>query len=64
MNNIERLRKSRNMTRPELAQQLGVKPGTIYQWERERRNLDITWAVRLADIFEVSLDYLLCRASF
>lgn len=62
MNNIETLRKGRNMTRAELGKHLGVHPGTVYQWERELRNPELNYAVRLADFFEVSLDYLLGRA--
>ena len=61
MNNIETLRKNRGMTRPELAQKMEVKPGTIYQWERGIRNPEITSIVRLADLFGVSLDYLMGR---
>lgn len=63
MNNIENLRKGRNLTRPQLGEQVGVKGSTIYQWEREIRYPELRTAFRLADFFEVSTDYLFGRTS-
>lgn len=61
-NNIERLRKDRGMTRPELAARLGVTPGTVYQWERYGNKPGVESVFRMMEIFNVSLDYLLGRS--
>ncbi len=63
MNNIEYLRKARSMTRQELGDRLGVKPPAIYKWERGRGQPQMDTAIRLADFFGVSLDYLMGRDS-
>lgn len=62
-NNIETLRKARNMTRQELAEIVGVRECTIYQWERYDAIPRTDSAVRLMEFFGVSLDYLLGRSS-
>lgn len=63
MNNIEAIRKARNLTRPELAKRLNVSESTIFCWERGKRNPELPSLIRLADTLEVSLDYLLGRTS-
>lgn len=63
MTNIEPLRKSRNLTRRDLAQKVGVTEGNIYKWERGHNYPGIRYAIQLADFFEVSLDYLLGRST-
>ena len=56
MNNIECLRKARQMTRQELGDRLGVKPPAIYKWERGLGLPQMETAIRMADVFCVSLD--------
>lgn len=63
MNNIEYLRKTHKMTRKELGDRLGVKPPAIYKWERGRNSPQMETAIRMADVFGVSLDYLMGRDS-
>ena len=63
LNNIECLRKARKMTRQELGDRLGVKPPAIYKWERGLGLPQMETAIRMADVFGVSLDYLMGRDS-
>jgi len=49
------------MTQDELAALLGVSGAAISQWERSVRTPDGDTLVKLADIFECSVDYLLGR---
>lgn len=62
MNNIETARKAKGYTRPDLAALLKVQPGTVYAWERMGQLPELKTAIRMADILEVSLDYLFRRA--
>lgn len=63
MNNIRYLRQKNNLTQVELAAKMGVKQNTLSAWETGSSNPELCSAVRLADFFEVSLDYLLGRSS-
>jgi len=56
--NITELRLLNNMTQMELAQQLNYSDKTISKWERGESSPDITVLVKIADIFGVTLDYL------
>lgn len=62
---IRELRKANKWTQQELAEKLGLDRTTISKWERqggsEPDNLTIT---KLADIFDVSTDYLLGKSDF
>lgn len=63
MNNIRYLRQKHNMTQVELAAKLGVNQTTLSGWETGNKNPELARAVRMADFFEVSLDYLLGRST-
>ena len=51
------------MTMEELAERVGVKHPAVYKWEHGRGNPSMGNARKLADIFGVSLDYLMGRDS-
>ena len=55
---IRRLRKERNLTQEELAEQLGVTFQAISKWENDSGMPDISQIVPLATIFNVSTDVL------
>lgn len=55
---IRRLRKERNMTQDELAEQLGVTFQAISKWENDTGMPDISQVVPLATVFNVSTDVL------
>ena len=56
--NITELRLLNNMTQMELAENLNYSDKTISKWERAESSPDISILVDIADIFGVSLDYL------
>lgn len=57
--NIKRLRKKRSMTQEQLAEAMGVTVGAVYKWENGLSMPEIRVLVELADLFEISVDYLL-----
>lgn len=61
---LEELRKDRNMTQKELAEVIYVTSGTISNYENDRYLPDIEKLIMLADHFNVTIDYLLGRASY
>lgn len=58
---MRELRKEKNITQPELAKMLGVSNGAIGNWETGNRQPDDTAKIQMADIFGVSVDYLIGR---
>lgn len=61
MNQIKLLRKSKKISQQALADSLGVSRSTIAMWETSGSQPDNTSLLRLADYFNVSVDYLLGR---
>ena len=59
--NIKWLREDRGITQLELAKYLNVTQTTYSKYELEKINISIDILVKLADYFEVSLDYLVGR---
>ncbi len=49
------------MNRKVLANRLGVEPATIAAWEKGEALPPTPYIIKLAKLFEVSCDYLLCR---
>lgn len=58
---IAKLRKEKNMIQKELATLLNISDSTISNYENGVHCLDPATLCRLADFFEVSVDYLLGR---
>ncbi len=58
---LRELRKSRNMTQPQLAQLLGIAKSTISMYENGRREPDLETLEAIADIFNVDLNSLVSR---
>lgn len=59
--NITELRLLNNMTQLELAERLHYSDKTVSKWERGESTPDIAVLVDIADVFGVSLDYLVQR---
>ncbi|HHW14364.1 MAG TPA: helix-turn-helix domain-containing protein [Firmicutes bacterium] len=59
---LKELRQARGLLQKELAGQLGVSRNTLASWEAGYRTPEMAAAQRLADYFQVSLDYLLGRS--
>ena len=60
---LREIRKSKNMNGVTIAQLLCITPQYYYDIEKGKRNLSAEIAVKLADCFSVSLDYLLGRTN-
>lgn len=58
---IKFLRKSNNLSQQELATIIGVSRSTIAMWETAGSQPDNASLLKLADYFNVSVDYLLGR---
>lgn len=56
---IFNLRKSRNMTQEQLAEQLNVSRQSISKWESGQATPELEKVVAMSQIFEVTIDYLL-----
>ena len=59
--NIMRLRKEKNMTQEQLANELGISYQAVSKWETGNSCPDISTLPLLADLFEVSIDELFGR---
>lgn len=60
-NNIAKLRNQIGLSQRNLAEVLNVSSGAVAMWETNKRQPDISTVLRLADYFNVSIDYLLGR---
>lgn len=56
--NISKLRQEKGMTQTTLAEKLNYSDKAVSKWERAESMPDITVLVEIADLFGVSLDYL------
>lgn len=59
---LQKLRKARGLTQEELAEKVGVSRQSLSKWESDGALPDTANVVILADLFGVSLDYLLREA--
>lgn len=60
-NKIRFLRVQRNMTQADLGTIIGLGPGAIGNYERGEADPSIEHLTKLADFFEVSIDFLIGR---
>lgn len=61
MNNLKKLRKSKGLTQTEMAKFIGITQNSYSYWENDKVKIDNASILKLADFFEVSVDYLLGR---
>ncbi|MCL2034685.1 MAG: helix-turn-helix domain-containing protein [Oscillospiraceae bacterium] len=61
MNNIKKLRAKNDIKQAELAKYLNVSRGTLSHWEQEKYDIDNKSLLKLADYFNVTIDYILGR---
>ena len=59
---LKELRTEKNIKQEELAKIIDVQNYTIGNWERERSQPSIDDLIKLANFFEVSVDYLIGRS--
>lgn len=58
---IRKLRMSRNISQKDLADLLNVDRTTVARWETKDRMPDVFLLIRIADIFDTTLDELVGR---
>lgn len=61
MKNLIELRINNGLTQKQLAQQLNITDKAYWSYERGRTEPDINTLIKIADYFDVSLDYLCGR---
>lgn len=59
--NIKRLRKNKGLKQQQIADEIGVNRGSYSNWEKGKREPSFENLVKLADLLEVSLDWLFGR---
>lgn len=63
MNRLKELRKQKGLKQKDLAGLIGISQSTLSEWESEKYQIDNDNLFKLADYFNVSVDYLLGRDS-
>ncbi len=61
---LSELRAEKNLTRKQLAEELNVSVRSISYWENGQRECDFDMLIKIADTFDVSIDYLLRKEEF
>ncbi|MEC0092636.1 helix-turn-helix domain-containing protein [Paenibacillus macquariensis] len=62
-NRIAELREGRQWTQEELSQSIGITRASLSHYEKNRRKPDFEILTKLADVFGVSIDYLIGRTT-
>lgn len=60
---LKNLREKKDLQQKDLALILNVHKGSISNWETDKRTPDKDMLIKIADYFDVTLDYLLGRTS-
>ena len=59
MNRLKEARKAKGLTQEQVAEYIGLTQGSYSLWERGKTKIDNQSLMRLAALFDVSIDYLL-----
>ena len=60
---LQELRKSVNLTQEELSHKLAISRSSLSLYEIDKREPDSETSIKIADFFDVSLDYLYGRSN-
>ena len=60
-NNLKKLRKDRKLTQVALQMKTGIEQALLSKFERGERTPPTETLMILADFYNVSIDYILCR---
>ncbi len=60
-NRIKEIRNKNRMSQAALAKELGIAQNTLSYWEQGKYDVDTESLVRIAEFFDCTIDYLLCR---
>lgn len=63
-NRLRETRKSKGFTQQNMADMLGISLNAYQKYEQAERSPSLDCLIKIADIFNVSVDYLLCRDEF
>ncbi|MBE5755032.1 MAG: helix-turn-helix transcriptional regulator [Clostridiales bacterium] len=61
---LSSIRIENNLSRAQLADKLNVSVRLISYWENGKRECDFDMLIKIADLFSVSVDYLLGRKEY
>lgn len=61
MNRIKQLREENKWTQSELSQKMDCAMSSIAMYEKEERKPSLEVLVKLSEIFNCSIDYILCK---
>ena len=61
---LHTIRNQKGRTQQEMADLLGISHRAYQYYESGNREPNLTYLVQIADILDVSLDYLLCRDAY
>ena len=64
MKNLKTLRKSKQYTLQQLAKELAISAQVLSRYEREERQADYSTLAKIANFFDVSIDYLLGQSIY
>ncbi|MBO5004205.1 MAG: helix-turn-helix transcriptional regulator [Clostridia bacterium] len=62
MNRIKQLREEFDFSQNDLAQKIGGAPSSIAMYEKGERKPSLEVLVKLSEIFDCSIDYILCKS--
>lgn len=61
---LREVRMGSGLTQQNMADKLGISLNAYQKYEQAERSPSLECLVSIADIFDISLDYLLCRDDF
>lgn len=61
---LREVRMNSGLTQQNMADKLGISLNAYQKYEQAERSPSLECLVSIADVFDVSLDYLLCRDDF
>lgn len=62
--NLKELRAENNISRAKLAEELNVSVRLVSYWENGQRECNFDMLIAIADIFSISVDFLLGRTDY
>lgn len=64
MNNIKSLRKQKDITQKQLADELGINQASVCRWEQDKTLPDTDNLIKLSEILDASIDYILGKSKY
>ena len=61
---LRELREAQELSRRAMAETFKINQNAIYEWEKRGKQPDYDTLCKLADFFDVTVDYLLGRTDF